>query len=210
MLRLQVGQDIPSMQALIRSFEAQLALHEGRIDETLAALRGLAERSALLDTMYLDAMVRTQLALAELAKGSPSAAWLALEPLIERVVSSGNVGQVLVVGVQVLTRLSLASWEGAASREGLEVLRQWVGTARQFKASSHERLPAPAARNAGLSDRELGVLALLASGQSNKLIARALDLSPHTVKRHVARILDRLDMSSRMQAANWYRARFSA
>ncbi|WP_309969498.1 LuxR C-terminal-related transcriptional regulator [Variovorax guangxiensis] len=45
-------------------------------------------------------------------------------------------------------------------------------------------------------------------GQSNKLIARALDLSPHTVKRHVARILDRLDLASRMQAAQWYRTRF--
>ncbi len=32
----------------------------------------------------------------------------------------------------------------------------------------------------------------------------ALDLSPHTVKRHVARILDRLDLSSRGEAAAWY------
>lgn len=39
------------------------------------------------------------------------------------------------------------------------------------------------------------------------LTARALDLSPYTVKRHVVRILDRLDLSSRMQAANWYRTR---
>ncbi|WP_375122691.1 LuxR C-terminal-related transcriptional regulator [Variovorax sp. WS11] len=36
------------------------------------------------------------------------------------------------------------------------------------------------------------------------MIARALDLSPHTVKRHVARILDRLDLSSRGEAAAWY------
>ncbi|MBU2408894.1 MAG: LuxR C-terminal-related transcriptional regulator, partial [Gammaproteobacteria bacterium] len=39
---------------------------------------------------------------------------------------------------------------------------------------------------------------------SNKLIARALALSPHTVKRHVARILERLGLSSRVSAAAWY------
>jgi LuxR family maltose regulon positive regulatory protein len=82
----------------------------------------------------------------------------------------------------------------------------WVDTARQLKAGSHEKPLALAPQDAGLSVRELEVLALLAQGQSNKLIARALNLSPHTVKRHVARILDRLDLSSRMQAADWYRA----
>jgi LuxR family maltose regulon positive regulatory protein len=49
------------------------------------------------------------------------------------------------------------------------------------------------------------VLERIASGDSNKLIARALDLSPHTVKRHVARILDRLDLASRGAAAAWFR-----
>jgi LuxR family maltose regulon positive regulatory protein len=42
---------------------------------------------------------------------------------------------------------------------------------------------------------------------SNKLIARELELSPHTVKRHVAHILDKLDVASRGQAAAWHHAR---
>ncbi len=57
---------------------------------------------------------------------------------------------------------------------------------------------------AQLSSRELEVLARLAAGDSNKLIARAFDLSPHTVKRHVANILDKLGVDSRGQAAAWY------
>jgi len=203
-----VRSDSPSMQMPIRTFEAQQALQEGRILEALTALRELVTRSTLLDTVFLDSTIRTQLALAELAAGSPTAAWRALEPLIERVRASGNIGQILFLGVRVLTELSLAPWEGAASKEGLATLRQWVETARRFKAGSHERPHASPARDAGLSGRELEVLALLADGQSNKLIARALDLSPHTVKRHVARILDRLDLASRMQAAAWYRNRF--
>ena len=48
------------------------------------------------------------------------------------------------------------------------------------------------------------MLARIAAGDSNKLIARALDLSPHTVKRHVANILDKLGAGSRGQAAAWY------
>jgi DNA-binding NarL/FixJ family response regulator len=58
----------------------------------------------------------------------------------------------------------------------------------------------------GLSAREYEVLQRLAAGDSNKLIARALDLSPHTVKRHVANILGKLGATSRGQAAAWLRA----
>ena len=57
-----------------------------------------------------------------------------------------------------------------------------------------------------LSEREHEVLARVAAGDSNKLIARAFDLSPHTVKRHVANILDKLGVQSRGQAAAWYRS----
>jgi LuxR family maltose regulon positive regulatory protein len=56
-----------------------------------------------------------------------------------------------------------------------------------------------------LTEREAEVLARMAAGDSNKLIARAFDLSPHTVKRHVANILDKLDLQSRGQAAAWWR-----
>lgn len=58
-----------------------------------------------------------------------------------------------------------------------------------------------------LSTREREVLQRIAAGDSNKAIARALDLSPHTVKRHVANILDKLDLRSRGQAAAWWLTR---
>jgi LuxR family transcriptional regulator, maltose regulon positive regulatory protein len=55
-----------------------------------------------------------------------------------------------------------------------------------------------------LSARETEVLALMSRGQSNKAIARTLDISPHTVKRHVANILDKLVLQSRGEAAAWW------
>ncbi len=57
---------------------------------------------------------------------------------------------------------------------------------------------------ATLSSRECEVLERIAAGDSNKMIARALTLSPHTVKRHVANILDKLNLRSRGQAAAWW------
>jgi DNA-binding NarL/FixJ family response regulator len=44
------------------------------------------------------------------------------------------------------------------------------------------------------------VLELLLQGQSNKLIARALNLSVETIKDHVAAVLRTLNVSSRTQA----------
>ncbi len=67
--------------------------------------------------------------------------------------------------------------------------------------------PAPPTDDDPLSSREREVLALLAEGQSNKLIARALDLSLHTVKRHVANILTKLAVDSRTQAAAYWHRR---
>lgn len=51
-----------------------------------------------------------------------------------------------------------------------------------------------------LTPRELEVLALLAEGASNKLIARRLGISTHTAKFHVGSLLDKLDAVSRTDA----------
>jgi DNA-binding NarL/FixJ family response regulator len=52
-----------------------------------------------------------------------------------------------------------------------------------------------------LTPRELEVLKLITDGQSNKAIARKLDLSIGTVKGHVSAILTKLEVTSRTQAA---------
>ena len=54
--------------------------------------------------------------------------------------------------------------------------------------------------NIALTARELEVLALLAEGASNKLIARRLGISAHTAKYHVASLLEKLDAVSRTDA----------
>ena len=51
-----------------------------------------------------------------------------------------------------------------------------------------------------LTQRELDVLALMAEGASNKIIARRLGISVHTVKFHVGSLLDKLDATGRTDA----------
>ena len=51
-----------------------------------------------------------------------------------------------------------------------------------------------------ISERELEVLRLLADGRSNKEIASNLDVSPNTVKTHVARLFEKLEVRRRTQA----------
>jgi DNA-binding CsgD family transcriptional regulator/tetratricopeptide (TPR) repeat protein len=67
-----------------------------------------------------------------------------------------------------------------------------------------ERVDALAARDRpavhGLTPRELEVLRLVATGKSNREIAKALVISEHTAARHVQNILAKLDVTTRTAA----------
>jgi DNA-binding NarL/FixJ family response regulator len=54
-----------------------------------------------------------------------------------------------------------------------------------------------------LTSRELDVLRLVATGEPNKQIATELGISERTARTHVSRILRKLGLSSRTQAALW-------
>jgi DNA-binding CsgD family transcriptional regulator len=57
-----------------------------------------------------------------------------------------------------------------------------------------------AEQDAALTPREIQVLNLLAEGASNKSIARRLGISVHTVKFHVASLLDKFEAIGRTDA----------
>ena len=63
------------------------------------------------------------------------------------------------------------------------------------------RVAEPASELDRLTPREREVLEFLARGESNKMIARALDLSESTVKIHVQNVLKKLNLTSRVQSA---------
>jgi DNA-binding NarL/FixJ family response regulator len=81
--------------------------------------------------------------------------------------------------------------------------------ARKLRVLGERGLPrgprrATRANPAGLTPRELDVLALVAEGLRNAQIAERLFVSEKTVDHHVSAILRKLDVSSRTEAARKY------
>lgn len=91
------------------------------------------------------------------------------------------------------SRAELADAVRAAAR-GETVLAPTVAG----KLMNHMRSPAPPAPL--LSKREVEVLRLVARGQTNAAIGRALHISEATVKTHLLRVFSKLDVSDRTAA----------
>ncbi len=69
-----------------------------------------------------------------------------------------------------------------------------------LSASGHHVTPVRQARVAGLSEREIEVLRLVAQGYSNRQMAEALLVAETTVGTHIAHIYDKLHVSTRAAA----------
>lgn len=75
----------------------------------------------------------------------------------------------------------------------------WVG-ARLFRRAPVVPLDAHGCKALGISEREREVLELLVAGRTNKEIARRLNVSPNTVKTHVAKLYSKLEVKRRTEA----------
>lgn len=85
-----------------------------------------------------------------------------------------------------------------------ELTGKLIGALRAAAAAPEAAAPAappPADPLAVLSPREREIVQHLATGLSNKEIARRLDIAETTVKIHVQHVLRKLDLKSRVQAA---------
>ena len=217
----------------LRPLQALQAVR-AQLDGDAATARRLG-REALADEVGTDLFgqageLRVRLAALDLADGAHDDAAAGLRPLLQRA-EDGPRGALFAP--DALATLAGADWSGRLADDEAATLRTWaaaVVAARPGAAAAAASAAWPAATAAQvataggegfdaddggagtptgerLTGRELEVVALIARGQSNKLIARALDLSPHTVKRHVANALGKLGMVSRGQAAAWFHAR---
>jgi len=123
--------------------------------------------------------------------------------ITEQISARAAAGEVLVSGVvsDLVAGAGLHFSERASEQiEGMD------GRLRLLALMSEQHLE-PSTRPGitpsleALSTREREVLALVADGLSNAAIAERLRLSDHTVKRHVANILLKLDLPTRAAAA---------
>jgi DNA-binding NarL/FixJ family response regulator len=116
---------------------------------------------------------------------------------IQLALALGKLGRIKTAIVEAELAISAfselkAEMEASRSNDVLEMLTRLQST---------EDAPAPpTGSNGGLSKRELEVLRLVAEGLNNQNIAKKLFVSDHTVHRHLANILNKLDVSSRAAA----------
>lgn len=104
-------------------------------------------------------------------------------------------GAMAVLPKSASARAVRVAIEGAVT--GLSVVAQSL---RDDPGSRDLAAPTEIPEPQPLTPRELEVLAALADGASNKVIARRLGISFHTVKFHIASILEKLDAESRTEA----------
>ena len=95
----------------------------------------------------------------------------------------------------------LRAIERAAAGEPVLAESMTAKLMAQLQKAREPKAPVAPSALDRLTPREREILACLARGESNKLIARVLDLAESTVKIHVQNILKKLGLSSRVQAA---------
>jgi DNA-binding NarL/FixJ family response regulator len=93
----------------------------------------------------------------------------------------------LYVGLIALAFMGLGVWAGA------RLFRKPM-PAQTFETNTK------AVASLGISEREFEVLELLAAGRSNKEISAKLNVSPNTVKTHVANLYGKLEAKRRTEA----------
>lgn len=217
---------LPAQQTRLHPLQGHLAWLEGRCEQALDLWAEALRQEGTVDRLGHLIETRLRLAAGLVHGGRLDDAAAVLSPVPADVAMYAGLGGVLMARA-VLPTLAEAPWGALLPVETVSRLGQWrdlcapsagraapaapaAGGAGAPSTAAAEltlaALVAPAPRRAGLSSRELEVLARMAAGDSNKLIARAFDLSPHTVKRHVANILDKIGVASRGQAAAWYRS----
>jgi DNA-binding NarL/FixJ family response regulator len=82
----------------------------------------------------------------------------------------------------------------------------WVGNRAtpnviQLLSELEQDVAEPKPNNFGLTARELEVVALVAEGLPNRDIAKSLEITEETVKRHLTNIFDKVGMSNRVELA---------
>ena len=119
-------------------------------------------------------------------------------------------GLVLALGAVAVQWLEYRVWARAhASSMSIALvaaafmaLGVWVG-AKVFRSRPAAGAFEPNTRaqtSLGITQREIQVLRLLASGRSNKEIAATLHISPNTIKTHIARLYEKLQAARRTDA----------
>jgi ATP/maltotriose-dependent transcriptional regulator MalT len=200
-IRRAIGESTQTLcRARLLPAYAEIALAVGEFDRARAAVD---ELEAIASTIG-DAVA----AMAECARGAlllaceePREALIALRPGVETWQRLGIPYE--AARARVLIGLACRALGGHDTAE-LELDTACAAFGQLGAKPDQERVAALIGREStddGLTAREIEVLRLVASGQSNRQIAVALVISEHTVARHLQNIFGKLGVSTRTAAA---------
>ncbi len=202
-IRRAVGESTePLKRARLLPAYVEIMLTVGDVQEAHSACRELGEISVRYDRGMLGAKAAHAKGAVDLAEGDARAALLSLRRAwqvwqeLEAPYESARVRVLLGLTCRALGDDDTAALELEAARDIFAQLGAVPDLARVDSLTRR----APAVDAHGLTPRELQVLRLVATGETNKAIAAELVLSERTVDRHVSHIFTKLGVSSRAAA----------
>jgi DNA-binding CsgD family transcriptional regulator/pimeloyl-ACP methyl ester carboxylesterase len=206
-IQFREGPRVRSMRAVV-DIDSDLALelqarwvfgHEHVGERQLAHARAVF--GAGTNEAYVDVLWRTQL---EAQLATLSVPTLVLQPTGESLISlehARDLASAIRGSELVLVDGDYYPYQAADCGRLVSTLNDFLGTPSPGQAPN----PGSELKMEALSQREVEVIALLASGHTNPEIAQALVLSPRTVEQHVRNIYTKLNFHNRVEAANWAR-----
>jgi len=199
------GREWPFVGPAADTVRGQAALLAGDLDAAQSALEAAVALHVRYPAPAFYPDPRVALAQTWLQRGFQAKAWATFLPVLDEVERDATPGRLLLEPPSVIQGLLALCPRSSARRRAVtrprSVLQDWW----QHDAPAQPRPTSATGPSLRLSERECEVMELVASGLPNKLLARQLDLSLHTVKRHVANILAKLDCDNRGQAADLWR-----
>jgi DNA-binding CsgD family transcriptional regulator len=187
----------PLKRAALLPAHVEIALVAGAVDEARTACLELSELAERYESAMLEAIVAHAQGAVALAEGGAALALVRLRHAL-RIWLELDAPYEVARTRELIAKACCALGDDEAGALELDAARELFE--RLGAAPDLARLAMRVTSRHGLSERELEVLQLVASGKSNREIAATLVISEHTVARHLQNIYAKLGLSSRAGA----------
>ncbi len=192
----------PFRRVSLLAAHVEICLQAGETEDARSACRELEQLAERLESDLLRAVAAHARGAVELAGGDAQAALASLRSSLQRwqqldaPYEAARTRELIGVACRAVGDDDSGSLELAAAREAFAGL----GAASDLRRIDALMGATDGGTETGLTRRELQVLALVASGRTNRAIASELVISEKTVARHVSNIFAKLGLSTRAAA----------
>jgi len=202
----QSDSPVVSTHQFVAIANAALAIRLGRAEDAVAPLQALLMQFSHTGNELYYVRMSTLLSIALMKSGRSAVAARTFRDTMEKATKAGFVSAVVDQGPEVgqlLTHLSATLRDGEIDLQIRQHCERMLNDGRLCLAPSmtaiEERDDAGRVE-CSLTPKEHQVLTLIAHGQSNKEIARNLNVAPETIKTHLKNIFGKLSVDRRIQA----------